>query len=238
MAEWTFIDIFSPRCDPNLEHSNQIFSWNTLAYDDVPSNCLLAKSLAVQKIWQKTQSFHYINPHCDFDLKVSTPICLPDALTHDDAPPHQVSIQKVEQSRKYCSDNIWTGRQMDTVIPIYPSLTSSLRPGGGLGGNKQQVHSKRKGGRWKGEKKKRGRRTENERVKWRKRERWESERRWKDRKGMGEWERERERERERGDWDTEKGEGGERMREKEGERKKGERTEVERIQTQAEGMPD
>ena len=43
---------------------------------------LVAKGLAFHKIQKEQSYFDYINPHCDLDLKVSTPISL-----HDTPPP-------------------------------------------------------------------------------------------------------------------------------------------------------
>ena len=39
----------------------------------------------------------YMSPQCDPKLEDSKPIVLQDTLAHDDAPPYQVWLQKVEQ---------------------------------------------------------------------------------------------------------------------------------------------
>ena len=78
-AGQTFIDILNLCSDLDLEHSNHIFSQDTLAYDDVHIRLnLVAKGSAVQKVQWKQSSLH--SPHCDLGLEVSIPIFLHDTL--------------------------------------------------------------------------------------------------------------------------------------------------------------
>ena len=45
-----------------------------------------------------------MSPHCDPELEDSKPIFLHDTLAHDVASPYQVWLQKVQQLRRYHSD--------------------------------------------------------------------------------------------------------------------------------------
>ena len=84
--------------------------------------------------YSKKSYFYYITLHCDFDLEVSTPLFMHDTPAHDDAPPNQVCLQKVEQFRRYCLDKIQTHGLMDRVIQIYLPPPPSWGEGGERGG--------------------------------------------------------------------------------------------------------
>ena len=51
-----------------------------------------------------TVIFDYMSPQCDLELEDSKLIFLHDTLAHDDASLYQVWLQKVQQFRRYCSD--------------------------------------------------------------------------------------------------------------------------------------
>ena len=69
---WTNIDILTLRCDFDLEYSNPIFSYGTLAYDYVSSDCVwLPKNQQFSRYNIKSYSDH-ISPRCDLDLEDST----------------------------------------------------------------------------------------------------------------------------------------------------------------------
>ena len=61
-------------------------------------------------------------------LKIATQLAI-----HNDAPPYQVCLQKVEQFRKYL---LGKDRQTDRVIPVHPcdKVGSESVCGGGGGG--------------------------------------------------------------------------------------------------------
>ena len=48
--------------------------------------------------------FDYMSPHCDLELEDIKPIFLHGTLAQDDASPCQVWLRKVQQLRKYRSD--------------------------------------------------------------------------------------------------------------------------------------
>ena len=52
----------------------------------------------------ETVIFDYKSPHCDLDLEDRKPTFLHDTLAHDDASPHQVWLQQVQQLRRYRPD--------------------------------------------------------------------------------------------------------------------------------------
>ena len=56
----------------------------------------------------------YVNPHCDLNLEVSTPLFPRGTPSHDDAPPYQIWLQTVEGFRRYCLDKILTHGQTET----------------------------------------------------------------------------------------------------------------------------
>ena len=51
----------------------------------------------------ETVIFNYMSPHYDPKLEDSKTVFLHDILAHDDAPPYQVWLQKVQQLKRYCS---------------------------------------------------------------------------------------------------------------------------------------
>ena len=52
----------------------------------------------------ETVTYNYISPHCDPGFEDSKPIFLHDTLAHGDASPYQVWLQKIQQLRRYCSN--------------------------------------------------------------------------------------------------------------------------------------
>ena len=56
--------------------------------------------------------FDKMSPHYDLNPEDSQPIFLHDTLAHDDASPHEVWLQKVQQLRSYHPDEylleLWT----------------------------------------------------------------------------------------------------------------------------------
>ena len=52
----------------------------------------------------ETVIFDQMSPHCDPELEDRKPIFLHDILAHDVASPYQVRLQKVQQHRRYHSD--------------------------------------------------------------------------------------------------------------------------------------
>ena len=52
----------------------------------------------------ETITFDQMSPQCNPELEDSKPIFLHDTLAYDDALPHQVWLQKVQQLRRYCPD--------------------------------------------------------------------------------------------------------------------------------------
>ena len=52
----------------------------------------------------ETVIFDYVSPHCNPELEDSKPIFLHGTLTHNDASPYQVWLQKVQQLRRYCPE--------------------------------------------------------------------------------------------------------------------------------------
>ena len=82
-------------CDLDLENNNVIFTQNTPAYDNVPSKfgCQMSHQ-------------------CDPELEDGKPIFLHNILAQDTASLYWVWLQKVQQQRKYYSDEhslkFWT----------------------------------------------------------------------------------------------------------------------------------
>ena len=89
--------------DLDLESNNLIFTQNSLAYDNVPSkfNC---KKISSSADIVETVIFNEMSPHCDHELENRKPVFLHGILAHDVALPYQVWLQKVQQQRRYQSD--------------------------------------------------------------------------------------------------------------------------------------
>ena len=65
---------------------------------------LVAKRSAVQQISVETVIFDQMSPNCDPELEDSKTVFLHNILDHDVASPYQVWVHKVQQQRRYHSD--------------------------------------------------------------------------------------------------------------------------------------
>ena len=97
----------------DLEHSNQIFSQNTPAYNNIPSiQVWLQEDKRFSRYSWNCLFFYYINLCYNLDHEDSKPIFLQDALAHDNAWPYHVWWQNVCWFRRYCLEKqsviFWT----------------------------------------------------------------------------------------------------------------------------------
>ena len=85
-------------CDLDFKNNNPIFTQDTLQltmmYHPIKFGC---KKISSSIGMVDTVISDYMSPQCDPKLEDSKPIVLQDTLAHDDAPPYQVWLQKVEQ---------------------------------------------------------------------------------------------------------------------------------------------
>ena len=89
-------------CDLDLENNHLIFIQNSPAYSNVPSKSGYRK-ISSSADMAETVTFNQMSPHCDPELEDSKLIFL-HILAHDVASPYQVWLQKVQQQRRYHSD--------------------------------------------------------------------------------------------------------------------------------------
>ena len=83
---------------------SKFFTWHSSTWDCTIKPCLIVKESAVQKKQWKQSYSDYKSPCCDLDLENSEPIFLHDTLTHDNTPPYQVWLERLNSSRRYHPD--------------------------------------------------------------------------------------------------------------------------------------
>ena len=94
----------NPHCDLDLENINLIFTQKTPAYDNVPSKPGCKKISSSVDMVEETVISDRRSPHCDPELEDRKPILLHDILAHDVASLYQIWLQKIQQQRRYHSD--------------------------------------------------------------------------------------------------------------------------------------
>ena len=119
--------------------ANHVFPYDTPAHNDASSHYQKFRRHSKKKK-KKTPHFDYISPRCDLDLEDSQPIFRHYTPAHDNTPPYQVWLQKVERFKRYRPDKIRTHKptekrthgQTNAVIPIYIPFPKLRGEGGGI----------------------------------------------------------------------------------------------------------